>query len=124
MKRKIVSYLLILPVLLIFINRGLFVSSAYEIDSQGGGEVNTLIELVALLVTGECNAIDEDGDEQSNFHFAKIVQLDFFRQSMQCVLPVRVYVKKIFELEIPGKEDIPKENYCSQIEYPPEGRRV
>ena len=65
----------------------MFVSSAYEVDSQGGGEVNTLIELIALLVTGECNDVDEEGDEQSNFHFVKIVQLDFGIQCLHNVLP-------------------------------------
>ena len=115
--------MVILPLLLIFINRGLLVSSAYEIDSQGGGEVNTLIELVALLVTGECNDVDEDGDEQSVFHLAKVAQFDFNYQYMQNLLTGRVYVKNILKFEIPGKEDVPKENFCSQIEYPPEGCR-
>ena len=45
MQKPIVRYLIIIPLVLIYINRGLFVASAPEMENQESKEVNSVIEL-------------------------------------------------------------------------------
>jgi hypothetical protein len=88
----------------------------YEVDNFENGELNTVIELLAVLVTGECNDIDEDGDEQSFFHCVSIIPHDFCQQTVQ----VNLCTKTTLKIEIPSKEELPSTIFYAQIENPPE----
>jgi len=112
---------LIFPLLLIFINRGLFVASAYEIDNRENGEINTLVEWVALLLTGECNDLDEDGDEQSLLNCLKIVQPVICQQNAQISLLANLFANNVIKFQVPKKITLPDTEFYLKIDYPPEG---
>ena len=115
-----VRYLMIIPLMLTFINRGLFVSGACEMENQNNGEINSIVELLAHLVTGECNDIDEDGDTQSDCHFVKIVQQDFSQQFSHSLDFSNLQSKTQKKLS-PRNENIPLKNFYGQIDHPPKG---
>jgi hypothetical protein len=119
MQKIAVKYLMIAFLLMVYINRGLFISAALEIDNQGNGEINSVIEWVMQLITGEENSIDEDSDSQSNCHFVKIVQHDFSQQIAQNFELTNLFSKNINKF-LPRKENIPLKGFHGQIDQPPE----
>jgi hypothetical protein len=119
MQKAVVKYSMIILLLMIYINRGLFVAAAYETESQDGREVNSVIEWVIQLITGEDNGIDEDGDNHSNCNFVQIVQPDFSQQISQNFELANLHFRNI-EFIFPRKEDILQNDFYSQIDQPPE----
>ena len=99
---------------MIYLNRGLFVAS-YEAENNSNKEINSVIEWVLELITGEDNGIDEDGDEQTDCNFTQIilynvlqcVQMDIFSKNMR---------KNIFSY----KGNFLLNDFCSLIDHPPE----
>jgi hypothetical protein len=119
MQKPFVKYSVIILLLLVYINRGLFISAVYETESQDGKEVNSVIELVLQLITGKDNGIDEDGDTHSCCNFVKIVQPDFSQQITQNLELISLFSKNI-EFVFPRKENFPVKDFCSQIDHPPQ----
>jgi len=115
-QKTAVKNLGIILLMLIYINRGLFVSAAYEIDNRENGEINTVIELIIQLATGEENGIDEDEDMQSNSICVNIIQHDC-SQNFELTNLLANNAKK---LVFPNKEDTPSSNFNDQIDHPPE----
>jgi len=115
MQKAVVKSFIITFLLLIYINRGLFVF-ANEIENQGGGELNSVIEWALELATGKSNDIDEDGDMQTDYSFASIFHHDFPQQLIQ----INLFPKDIKKIEFPYKETSLPNDFCSRIDYPPE----
>jgi len=122
MPKIVVKYLMIALLLMVYINRGLFVSSAYEIDNQGKGEINSVIEWIMQMITGKENGIDEDGDIQNSCNFVKIVQHDFSQQLTKNFDLTNLFSKKIEKLVVLRKTNIPHKSFYCQIDHPPEIR--
>ena len=120
MQETVVKYIIITFLLLIYINRGLFLSSALEIDNQINGEVNSVVELLIQWVTGEENGIDEDGDIQSDCSFVKIVHHDFSQQLTQSIELMNLFSKNVEKFKFSIKEELPFKDFYSQIDRPPE----
>ena len=117
MQKPTVKYVIVIFLALIYINRGLFIASAYEMENQGSREINSVIELAWQLITGECNDIDEDGDLQSDSNFVKIIQYDFSNaQSFELANLFSKNINKRFS----NNENILTKDFCSQIDQPPE----
>ena len=120
MQRAVVKYSIIIIFALIYINRALFISAAYEVESQGKEETNSIIELFLELATGKNNDIDEDGDQQSNCNCVKIVQHDFSQQMSKNFELINLYSKNAGKLIFPNKENSPTKDFNDEIEHPPE----
>jgi hypothetical protein len=100
--------------LLIYINRGFFVTP-YEAENQGGGELNSVIEWI-LQLTGNGNDIDEDGDTQTNYSFAQTFIHDFPQQFTQ----INLFSKEIKQNRFPHQEILILNDFYCQIDQPPE----
>jgi hypothetical protein len=105
--------------LLVYINRGIFIVP-YEVENRGNKEINSVVEWVIQLVTGEENDIDEDGDLPSDCNSVKTVSHDFYQQIAQELEPQHLHSKNIAKLAFPNKEDIPQQGFYGQIDHPPE----
>ena len=115
MQNTVVKYSIIFLLVLVYINRGLFIF-AYEMENQGGGEINSVVEWIQQLVTGESNDIDEDGDMQTDCNFTQIPLYDFLQQFVQ----IKVFTKEIKKDKFPYTENFLSSNFCSKIDQPPE----
>ena len=112
------KYLLAVSLLMIYINRGFFVSP-YEMNTDPY-EINSLAELMVQLITGQSNGIDEDGDLQETHNFAKTLQPDItnhFSQMPEWWAKFSVQLEKHF---LQKNESIPQLLYYGQIDHPPE----
>jgi hypothetical protein len=118
MKKPIVRQFLTILLMLIYINRGFFISGAIEMESQNG-EINTVAELIVELVTGEGNDIDEDGDMQTDCNGSGIVYFDF-QQLAQNIELANLFFKSIKTSGFSNEENLPTNNYYRQIDQPPE----
>jgi len=120
MPKIVIKYLMIAFLLVVYINRGLFVSSAYEIDNQDKVEINSVIEWIIQTITGKENGIDEDGDIQNSCNFVKIVQHDFSQQFTKNFDLTNLFSKKLDKLIVLRKTNISDIKFHSQIDHPPE----
>jgi hypothetical protein len=119
MRKPIVKHLLTIFILLVYINRGFFLSSAIEMENPDG-ETNSVLELVVELVIGESNDIDEDGDMQTDCNVVQIMQLDFSQHLTQSLELMNLSTGKISKFAIPHKENLPPIDYYNRIDQPPE----
>ena len=119
MQKAIVKNIAIILLMLIYINRGLFISADYEVESQDGSEVNSMIEWVLQLITGEDNGIDEDGDSHSNCNFVKTVQHDFTQQISRNFELMNLFAKNI-EIVFSRRENFYLNDFYVQIDHPPQ----
>jgi len=119
MQKPFVKYSIVILLTLIYINRGLFISSAHELENQGSREINSVIELAWQLITGECNDIDEDGDLQTDSNFVKNFQHDF--SNAQDFEPASLFSKNINK-RFSNNENLLTKDFCFQIDQPPENR--
>jgi len=94
MQKTVVRHFLAIFLLLLYINRGFFISSADEINNSNG-EINSVVEFLVECITGECNDIDEDGDSQTDCNSAKTVHLDFSQQLAQRMELMNLFSKNI-----------------------------
>jgi hypothetical protein len=101
-----------------YINRGFFISSAYEINSKEG-EINCVVEYIVELITGESNDIDEDGDSQTDCNGSGIVHFDF-QQLAQNIELANLFSKNISKSGFSNDENLYGSNYYRQIDQPPE----
>ena len=119
MQKKFVKYSLTFLFLLVYINRGIFVFP-YEAENNGSKEINTVIELLTQLITGESNNIDEDGDGQTDCNSVKIVQRDFSQQMANYFELANLFSKKLAPNTFPSEESIPQKEFYFQIDHPPQ----
>ena len=119
MQKTVVKYSITFLFLLVYINRGIFITP-YEIENQNGKEVNSLIELVLQLITGKDNGIDEDGDCHSSCDFVKIVQHDFLQQISKNFELTNLYLKNIEKFGFSRKENFSPRDFYTQIDHPPQ----
>ena len=117
-KKILIRYILIFFLLLMYINRGFFISDAVEINNPDG-EVNSVAEWILQLITGESNDIDEDGDSQTGCYFVKILQPDFSQQLSKSINLANLFYKEI-KIGFPESEILPNIDYYCKIEQPPE----
>jgi hypothetical protein len=118
MKSTIARDLLTIFLLLIYINRGFFISDACEMNNPDG-EINSIAEFIAQLITGESNDIDEDGDLQTGCYFVKLLQPDFSQQLAQSIQLASLFYKEI-KMTFPVTENLPPIDFYARIEQPPE----
>jgi hypothetical protein len=119
MQNSTVRNFLTIFLLLLYINRGFFISSATEVENPNG-EINTVLEFVVELITGESNDIDEDGDSQTDCNNVQIGQHDFSQHLAHSIELMNLSLEKIIKFNIPNKEELPQSNFFNQIDQPPE----
>ena len=115
MQKKVIKYSIIFLLLLVYVNRGFFIVP-YEAENNGNKEVNSVIEWITQLVTGESNDIDEDGDMQTDCSFTHIILYDFPLQFVQ----IDVFSKDITKIGILYKENFYLKDFHTQIDHPPQ----
>jgi len=120
MQKAVVKNITIILLMLVYINRGLFISTSYETESQDGIEINSVIEWAIQLITGEDNGIDEDGDSQSCCNFIKIVHHDFSQQMAKHFELANLFSTNIEKLTFPNKEIFLSNDFYARIDQPPE----
>ena len=103
--------------LLMYANRGFFISTV-EMETPGG-EVNSVVEWVVLLLTGYENGIDEDGDRQDDCNVVQIVHYDFSQQLAQTLELANLFSKEREKNANPNKEALPVKDYYGRIDHPP-----
>ncbi|MCL2597124.1 MAG: hypothetical protein FWD66_05595 [Paludibacter sp.] len=118
MRKTVVKYLVIFIFLLVFINRGVFVTP-YEIENTDNKEINSIIELVIQFVTGGSNNIDEDGNNQTDCNSVRIVHYDFFQQLTQSFEFANLFPKEIKINTFPNKLNFTIQGFRNQIDHPP-----
>ena len=116
---KLAKYSIIVFMLLVYINRGFFISS-YETENYGNKEVNSIFEWITQLITGECNDIDEDGDLQSDCNSVKIVNTTFYQEFAQYLGFMNLYSKNCEVQIFPNKENLYLKDFYTQIDHPPQ----
>ena len=119
MQNTAVKHFLTIMLLLVYINRGFFISSADEMKSNDN-EINSVVEWLVEWVTGENNNFDEDGDSQSDHNYVKIVQHDFTQQVTKNLELTNLFSINKNNFTIPDKENIPTLNFFDKIDKPPE----
>ena len=118
MQKEFVKHSIIFFLLLIYVNRGIFIVP-YEAENNGNKEINSIVELIVETVTGRSNDIDEDGDSQSDCNFVKIVSYNFYQEFAQYLDMLDLYSKNI-EFIFSREEDIPMKKYYGRIDHPPD----
>ena len=119
MQKTAVKYSITFLFLLVYINRAVFVTP-YEIENHENKEINSVIEWVVEVITGEGNDIDEDGDMHTDCSCVGGTHHDFSQQLAQRIELANLFSKNIKQSIIPNKENLPVENFFSKIEQPPE----
>jgi hypothetical protein len=119
MQKPVIRNILTIFLLLMYINRGFFISGTYEMESPNG-EINSVVELIVELITGESNDIDEDGDSQTDCTGSGIVHYDFSQQLAQSTEFMNLFSKNIKKSGFSNNENLPKNNFHNQIDQPPE----
>jgi len=119
MKNPVVRNFVTIVLLLLYINRGFFITGTNETKNPDG-EINSVLEYLVELVTGESNNIDEDGDSQTDCNSSKIVHHDFSQQLAQSIDLLNFFSERVNKYVIPNKENIPPLNFFDKIDKPPE----
>ena len=120
MQRAVVKYSIVIFFLLVYINRGLFISATYEVENKDGNEVNSVIEWVSQLITGEDNGIDEDGDLQSDCNSVKVVSYNYYQEFAKYFDSLNLYSKSLKKTAYPNNKNILQIGFYTQIDHPPQ----
>ena len=115
MQNAVVKYSIIFLLLLLYLNRGVFVVP-YEVENHSNKEINSVVEWVLQLVTEESNDIDEDGDLQTDCSFTPVFIHEFPPQFTQ----LNLFPKEVKKTVFPYKDNFFLNDFYSQIEKPPE----
>jgi len=118
MQKMVVKYSLIFLLILVYINRSLFIVPC-EFENYDNKETNSVIEWIVHLVTGEGNDIDEDGDLNSDCHSAKTVSFYFYQEFAQYLDRVNVFSKNAEKVTFSNKENGVQKGFYTQIDQPP-----
>ena len=119
MHKNLVKYLTVFVLLLIFVNRVVFVAP-HEIENKGFKEINSVVEWMTYLFTGENNDIDEDGNFQNDCNSAKTITFVFYQEFAHYLDLLSLYSKNIEKAVIPSEESIPQKEFYFQIDHPPQ----
>jgi len=121
MRKTVIKYLITFILLLVYINRGVFVTP-YEMENQGNDEINSIAEWIQQFITGKGNGIDEDGDLQTDTdcHSANVVHYDFTQQLTQEIEFGNLFAKNIAKNIFPDEESFLVQDFRPQIDQPPE----
>jgi hypothetical protein len=119
MQNTVVKFSVVFFFLLIYLNRGLFITP-YEIENNGNKETNSVVEWVVQLITGESNDIDEDGDLQSDSFFVSIESFDFFQELIKYFNSLSLFSINLGKITFPNNENILQNGYYTLIDQPPE----
>ena len=119
MQKVIVKYSIIFFLLLVYINRGVFITP-YEFENHGNKEINSVVEWIAQLITGEENDIDEDGDLQNDYNSVNTPHYDCLQQFAQSLELANLFSKDIEKNSFPNAENIPQKEFFFQIDHPPQ----
>ena len=119
MRKTAVKHATIFFLLLIYINRGIFITP-YEAKNHGNKELNSIIEWVTELITGESNDIDEDGDSHSDCNSVKTISCNFYQEFAQYLDLLGSYSKKIGRIVFPNQENLLQTGFYTQIDHPPQ----
>jgi len=103
--------------LLMYINRGFFISGAYEMENLNG-EINSVAELLVELIIGESNDIDEDGDMQMDCN--SVIHYELSQHLTQSIELANLFSKNINKFGFSNNENLPGSNFYNQIDQPPE----
>ena len=110
------KYLIFFSLLIIYINRALFVAMPGVEVSDTSDEINSLLEVIINLAGGE-NDIDEDGDNPENYGAAKIIQPLIDQNAADaCTVCPSALVRKLFYLF--DEVMLPSDAY-GNIDHPP-----
>ena len=115
------KYIVTVCLLVIYVNRGLFIAApGIEMSSTNNGlssEINSLLEVIINLTGGQ-NNIDEDGDCPETYNSLIIAQLIFDPNSMNLnnLSPNTISRKMFFHYD----EIIPPLDHIGIIDQPPE----
>ncbi|GHV45266.1 hypothetical protein FACS1894180_7630 [Bacteroidia bacterium] len=117
MTKTLIKYVSITFLLMIYINRGLFVAP----DEMGSNphEINSVAEFFMEIVTGQSNNTDEDGDAQETCNSAKTVQPIIAQQFSQSLELWNKFPQKTEKLYFSITENIPNLPILGQIDHPP-----
>ncbi|MDR0872779.1 MAG: hypothetical protein LBN27_04845 [Prevotellaceae bacterium] len=118
MLKSVTKYVSIAFLLMIYINRGLFVAPAEM--SNNPHEINSIAEFLTEIITGQSNNIDEDGDSQETCNMAKIITQIFSPQVSQVSDIVDLSAKITEDFTFPAKENIPPKPLLGTLEQPPQ----
>ena len=119
MQKTVVKYAITIILLLIYINRGVFITP-YEIENHDNKETNSIVEWVMQLITGEDNGIDEDGDLQTDCNFVKIVQHAFSQQISQNFELMNLFSKNLEKTAFSVSGNTLQTGFYTQIDNPPQ----
>ncbi len=116
------KYFMLISLLLIYINRGLFVAmpgiELHDIHTTQANEVNSLLEIIIEWAGGH-NHIDEDGDLPESYNYAKTVQ-PLIDQNPIYTMELEYPVVPVHKMYFPMDESMPLVyTYCT-IDHPPE----
>jgi hypothetical protein len=117
MLKPVIKYIFIAFLLMIYINRGLFVTP--DEMNTNPREINSLAELFVEFITGHSNNIDEDGNSQETCNSAKIVQPFVAQQLSKSLELWNEFPQKTEKLYFPITENIPNLPILGQIDHPP-----
>ena len=113
------KYLIMVCLLVVYINRGLFVAMpGVEISGSTDKEINSIIELV-LDLTGRSNQVDEDGDCPESYSFSTITQ-PLIAQNLIYSINLGCLYATEFNLFDAFDESIHTIDYNKSIDHPPE----
>jgi len=114
------KYTLTVSLLIIYINRGLFVAEpGIEFSSTHLGsssEINSLLEVIIKMAGGD-NQLDEDGDTPESYNAAKTIQPVIDHEMYNSITCPNTIVCKTFYLTNEAK---PSLHLYKNIEHPPE----
>ena len=119
MRNSWFKYSIMVCLLVVYINRGLFVAMpGAELSGSTDDEINSILELV-LDLTGRPNHVDEDGDCPESYSFTTITQpliAQNFIYSMNtgCTYATESNLFELFD------ESVDSIDYNRTIDHPPE----
>jgi len=119
MQKTIVRYSITFFFLLVYLNRGIFIAPN-EIENNGNEELNSVIEWITQIVTGESNDIDEDGDMQSDCNSVNTITYVFYQEFSNNLDLLNSYSTNLEKISFPNEENIPQKDFYTQIDHPPE----
>ncbi|MDR0798219.1 MAG: hypothetical protein LBN18_00445 [Dysgonamonadaceae bacterium] len=112
------KYIVIGFLLIIYINRGLFVVPTET--SNDLSEINSVIEFLVEKATGQSNNTDEDGDSQETCNSVKIIQPYVSEQFAQSLDLGNQFPQQTTKVFFSTNENIPQLPVLGQIDHPPQ----
>ena len=119
MQKKFVKYSVMFLFLLVYINRGIFITPS-EIENHSNKETNSVIEWITQLVTRKSNDIDEDGNSQTDCNSVKTITYFYYQELARYLDLLSSCSKETEKTTFPNEENIPQKEFYFQIDHPPQ----